>query len=140
MDMNNIKKRIGDLEFRVATYLLPKSEYPEHPSYHIDLWYPNNYYGHDEEYPEDPRDSSFRIDPEIPYCRIHKECFKHPESCFAIASFDWDKEGYYEVHFIGDRPLEYLNTVEKREQFWDLLKYGDEVLRKINNEEEYEDN
>lgn len=39
------KKRIGDLEFAPASYLLPKEKWPENPFWHIDYWYPNGYYG-----------------------------------------------------------------------------------------------
>lgn len=129
-------KRIKNLEFRAASYLLSKDKWPEHPSYHIDLWMPNGYYGHDEEFPEDPKYSDYRIYPDMPFCRIHKDCFKHPETCFAIASFDWDKEGYYEVHFVSDRPLEYLKTPEDREAFWELLIYGNEQLNSNGEEED----
>ena len=51
------KKRIEDLEFRPASYLLPKEKYPKNPSYDINYWYPNGYYGRDEEFPEDPLDN-----------------------------------------------------------------------------------
>lgn len=128
-------KRIGDLEFRPASYLLPKEKYPENPSYDIILWYPNNYYGRDDEFPESPVDTSFRIDPKYPGHRIHKSCFKNPETCFTIASFNYDDhEQFYELHFCLDRPIEYLNTIGKREIFWDLLNYGNEQLNNRENE------
>lgn len=130
-------KRIGDLEFRPSSYLLPKDRWPKNPSYDIALWYPNNYYGRDDEFPEDPLDNSFRTDPKYSNCRIHKSCFKHPETCFTIASFDYDEhEGFYELHFCLDRPIEYLNTVEKRDAFWELLYYGNEQLNNSKDEEE----
>ena len=130
-------KRIKDLEFRPSTYLLPKDKYPKNPSYDIILWVPNNYYGRDEEFPEDPLDSSYRTDPKYFNHRIHKSCFKKLESCFTIASFDYDEhENFYELHFCLDRPIEYLNTVEKRETFWELLNYGNEQLN--NNKDEKE--
>jgi len=122
-------KRIEDLEFRPASYLLPKDKWPENPSYDINLWYPNLYYGRDDEFPEDPLDSSYRLDPKYQNHRIHKSCFKYPESCFTIASFDYDEhERFYELHFCLDRPIEYLNILEKREAFWKLLQYGNEQL------------
>lgn len=130
-------KRIGDLEFRPSSYLLPKDRWPKNPSYDIALWYPNNYYGRDNEFPEDPLDNSFRTDPKYSNHRIHKSCFKHPETCFTIASFDYDEhEGFYELHFCLDRPIEYLNTVEKRDAFWELLYYGNEQLNNSKDEEE----
>ena len=129
-------KRIEDLEFRPSSYLLPKDKWPENPSYDIILWYPNNYYGRDNEFPEDPLDNSFRTDPKYFNFKIHKSCFKKPESCFTIASFDYDEhEHFYELHFCLDRPIEYLSAPEKREIFWELLEYGNKQLNKIENEE-----
>lgn len=119
------KKRIGNLEFRKATYL---GDEPEYPSWHIDYWYPNYYYGREDEFPEDPENKAFRLYPDNHNCRVHKDCFKHKETCMAIASFDYDKEGYYVIQFIGDRPLD-LNK-EERELFWQLLEYGDKQLNK----------
>lgn len=130
-------KRIEDLEFKPSSYLLPKDKWPENPGYDIVLWYPNSYYGRDNEFPEYPLDNSYRTDPKYLNLRIHKLCFKYPESCFTIASFDYDEhEHYYELHFCLDRPMEYLNTVEKREAFWELLNYGNKQLNNNKNEEE----
>lgn len=108
-------KRIGNLEFRRATYLLPEDKLPKHMSYHIDYWYPNPYYKHEDDYDT--------------LTNIHKECFKNPESCFAIASFGYDtNEHVYELRFIGDRPLDI--TKEEREAFWELIRYGYGELNK----------
>ena len=125
-----INKRIGNLELRRASYLLPEEEYPEHPSYHIDYWYPNGYYGKENEY---IKDGDWYIYPDNSYCRVHKDCFKNPQSCFAIASFDYDKEGFYELHFIGDRPLHI--TEEERKIFWELIIFGDKELNKKDEDE-----
>ena len=130
-------KRIEDLEFRPSSYLLSKDKLPKNPSYDIILWYPNPYYGRDEEFPEHPLDNSYRTDPKYWNYRIHKSCFKKPESCFTIASFDYDEhEHFYELHFCLDRPIEYLNTIEKIKIFWELLNYGNEQLNTNGNEEE----
>lgn len=112
-------KRIGNLEFRKATYLLPDDKLPEHLSYHIDYWVPNCYYGREKEF---IKDKDWYVYPDNSHCRVHKDCFKNPESCFAIASFNYDKEGYYELTFIADRPLNI--TKEEREIFWELIQYG----------------
>ena len=130
-------KRIDDLEFRPASYLLPKNKYPKNPSYDIILWYPNFYYGRDNEFPEDSKDTSYRLDPKYPNFRIHKSCFKGKECCFTLASFGYDEhENFYEIHFCLDRPMEYLNTSEKREIFWKLITYGNEQLNNNKNDEE----
>lgn len=127
------RKRIGNLEFRQATYLLPENEYPKNPSYHIDYWFPNGYYGRESEFIKDG-DWYRYADETLSFARIHKDCFKHKESCMAIASFNYDKEGYYELCFVGDRPLNI--TPEEREIFWELIKYGYEQLNNQKNDEE----
>lgn len=126
------KKRIGNLEFTPASYLLPKDKWPKNPSWHIDYWYPNEYYGRESEY---EKEGDWYRDPKLGFSRIHKSCFKNPESCFAIASFDYDEhEHFYEVHFILDRPITSLSS-EEQIIFWELLKYGNKQLNKHNDEE-----
>ena len=121
-----IEKRVGNLSISVATYLC---EAPEHPSYHINMWYPNGYYGREDEY-EYHEDGEYytKKDDTFGYVRISKDCFSHPESSFAIASFNSDKEGYYELSYIGSRPIEYLKTEEEIRNFRELVKYGNEKL------------
>lgn len=118
-------KRIGNLMFRKATYL---GEEPEFPSWHIDFFYPNPYYGKEHKY---TKEGDYYVKDIHNSCsiRYHKDCFKHKESCYSIASFTRDKEGYYELSFIGDRPLN-LNK-EELENFWELVKYGYKELNKL---------
>ena len=131
--MNIETKRIGELAFMPAVYLC---EPPKHPNWSIDMYYPNTYYGREDEFPLDPYDSNYRVYPDNPHCRVHKDAFRHKESCFTIASFEYDEhEPCWEVRFVCDRPLEYLNTKELRETFWELLKYGNEQLNKQPEEE-----
>jgi hypothetical protein len=116
-NIDNIEsKRIGNLMFRKATYL---GEEPEFPAWHIDFFYPNPYYGKENEY---IKDKDFYIKDKNSNHRIHKDCFKHKESCYSIASFGRDGEGFYELSFIGDRPLG-LNEKDMKD-FWELVKYG----------------
>lgn len=131
-------KRIGDLEFRPATYLLPKDEYPKNPAWHIDFWYPNAYYGKESEYVHPVvggiEQTDWYVNPSYPYGKIHKDCFKNPQSCIAIASFNYNShEGYYELEFVGDRPVSL--SKEDREIFWELLEYG---FKQLNNTEDDE--
>lgn len=124
-----IKIRIGNLELKKAVYISDKV--PEYPSYHIDKWEPNSHYKQERKYIKEgdyyrPKDGSLHY-------RIHKSCFKNPEYCYSIASFDWDKEEFYELHFIGDRPFN-LNKEEK-EVFWKLISIGNYILNKIDNVE-----
>lgn len=123
-----IRFRLGNLELRKASYIC---EEPKHPSYHINKWEPNKHYKQERKYIKDgefyrPKNSEYNY-------RIHKNCFKNPETCYSIASFDRDKEGFYELRFICDRPLN-LNEEEK-EIFWKLISIGDDILNKMNNVE-----
>lgn len=114
------KLRINNLEFAPASYLLPKEDYPEKFSWHINYYYPNSYFGREKEF---KKEGDWYLNPIIPHFRIHKDCFKHPQTCMAIASFNYNQhEGCYELEFIGDRPLSL--SKEEREQFWELLEYG----------------
>lgn len=124
-------KRIGNLEFAPASYLLPKEKWPENPAWHINYWYPNAYYGKESEYihPEvaGVKQTDWYIDPSCPSARIHKDCFKHPQCCMAIASFEYNlNECCYDLGFVGDRPIQL--TPEERNIFWELLEYGFEQL------------
>ena len=118
-------KRIGNLMFRKATYL---GKEPEFPSWHIDFFYPNPNYGKESEY---IKLGDYYIKDANSICPIHyhKDCFKHKESCYAIAHFTRDNEGYYELGFIGDRPLS-LNEKDIKD-FWELVKYGYKELNKL---------
>ena len=123
---DNIKsKRVGNLMFRKATYL---GKEPDFPSWHIDLFYPNPKYGKESEYVK--KGDFYVKDITNPSIRYHKDCFKGKELCYAIASFCRDKEGFYELNFIADRPLE-LNKTDI-EDFWKLVKYGYKELNKLN--------
>lgn len=121
-----INKRIGNLSISVATYLC---ETPERPSYHINMWYPNSYYGREDEFVYHENGEYYtKKDDTFGCVRISKGCFSHPETSFAIASFDADKEGYYELKYVGSRPIEYLKTEEETRNFNELVKYGNEKL------------
>ena len=121
------KKRIENLEFAPASYLLPKEKWPENPAWHINYWYPNGYYGRESEF---IKEGDWYIDNRFGLkTRIHKDCFKHPQSSMAIASFNYNNhEGYYELEFIGDRPIQL--TEDERTIFWELLEYG---FKQLNN-------
>ena len=123
-------KRIGNLMFRKATYL---GKEPEFPSWHIDFFYPNSYYGKESEYTKEG-DYYVSKNTEFPI-RYHKNCFMHKESCYSIAYFERHKEGFYELKFIGNRPLK-LNE-EDLKDFWELVKYGDKELNKLNENEQW---
>ena len=117
-----VKIRIGNLELRKASYL---GKEPKVPAYHINKWVPNEHYKQQRKYIKDgdfykPKNSEFQY-------RIHKNCFKNPESCYSIATFCYDeKEEYYEFSYIGNRPLS-LND-EEFNNFQKLIKIGFTIL------------
>ena len=126
-------KRIDNLEICPSTYLLPKEKWPEHPSWSINYWYPNAYYGHESEYIKSETDPDWYYLPDNRHCRIHKSCFKNPQSCFSIATFNYDDhEKLYQLSFVGDRAVQL--TKKEVENFWKLIRYGYENL----NKEDYE--
>lgn len=112
-------KRIGDLGFNKATYL---GEEPENPSYHIDYYCPNEYYGKEKEFNKE--DDEFYVNPKYPFYKIHKNCFKHKEINLAIASFVYNKKNEcYEFEYVSDRPLRYIDVYNER-IFKELIEYG----------------
>lgn len=125
--------RINNLMFRPATYL---GDPPKHPSWSIDKFVPNKYFGKESEYTY--HEDGYYTDPEWEaqgiHCKISKDCFKHPETCYSIASFEYDpSEPCWELKFIGNRPM-YLSE-DERNDFWELIIYGYDVLNDYSDEE-----
>ena len=60
--------RINNISFNKATYL---GELPEHISYHINKWFPNEYYNKESEFTK--VDSDFYCYPNNQNYKIHKE-------------------------------------------------------------------
>lgn len=126
-----MKKRINNLEFKHASYLLPKDKWPDNPAWDIVKWYPNEYYNKQDEFIPVKGDPKFYQHPEFTFCKVHKDCFKYPETCYSIATFEYDKhENFYELHFVCDRPLD-LNEDEIK-TFWELIKFGNTYLNDTN--------
>ena len=126
-----MKKRINNLEFKPASYLLPKNKWPDHPAWDIVKWYPNEYYNKQDEFIPIKGDPKFYQHPEFTFCKVHKDCFKYPETCYSIATFEYDEhENFYELHFVCDRPLD-LNEDEIK-TFWELIKFGNTYLNDTN--------
>lgn len=122
--------RIGNLEFRKSSYL---GEEPEHCGYLVYKWYPNEYYGRETEFIKDgdwyrPNNEHYN------FIKIDKDCFKHPESCYTIAHWNWnDREGCYDFEFVGDRPIDL--TISEWNDFKTLITHGFHEL----NPRDYED-
>lgn len=112
--------RVNNLEFREASYL---GYPPEHIGWDIILWEPNSYYGKESNFIRDgeyyrPNNEQYS------FVKIHKDCFKNPETCFVIASWKWDsREDCYDFEFCGDRPLRYLKDSDWT-AFKELIDYG----------------
>lgn len=128
--MKNVKIRIGNLKFGEAVYLGPK---PEHPSFHIDVIEKNQDYfdfqkGYFVEDKERPGEYHYNGPDEerkkwAAQTYHNKACFENPETCWAVASFDYnEKEKAYDLNFF--RWDSFLDDVykEHREDFWRLLK------------------
>ena len=47
-------------------------------------------------------------------------------SCYAVAIFSQDREGYWSVEFVGSRPFDV-----NREDFWRLLEFGQKFLSDV---------
>lgn len=132
-DKEKIKKidlRLGNIGLKKASYI---GEEPSIPSIHVVKYENNRYYGNEQKYKwsEDGLhaykiDENGNIDKRF---SIHKSCFLHPETCFTLASFDYDEhEDFFEIRFCGDRPLD-LDS-EERDLFWKILRMGNAVLNK----------
>lgn len=106
------EKRIGNISAR------PMVD-DERYSYEILYHYPNPYYKREGEYiPIEGED--YYQHPEVSFARIHKGCFKNPESCYVVA-FITNHEDEPDVRSVGLRPWELSETDEQ--DFKEILKY-----------------
>lgn len=96
--------------------------------YEIVRWSPNPFYGHEDEYDYfKERDC---------YCKkgnnhsfIHASCFKNPESCLLMASFDVRNDGEsVDLTFCGSRPMSLSD--DEFADFKKLAAYGYKKLSK----------
>lgn len=132
-DKEKIKKidlRLGNIGLEKACYL---GEEPSIPSIQVVKYENNRYYGNEQKYKwsEDGKhaykiDENGNIDERF---SVHKSCFRNPETCFVLASFDYDEhEDFFELRFCGDRPLD-LDS-EELDLFWKILRMGNAILNK----------
>lgn len=111
--------RLDNLEFRKCSYI---GKAPEHIGWEICKWKPNNYYGRESEFIRDG-DFYHPNDEHYDFVSIHKDCFKHPETSYTIASWSWNnRDECYDLFFCGDRPLQL--TKEEWATFKRMLEYG----------------
>lgn len=110
--------RVGNVELRTALPLFVRGEdrklqapTEEHRYLEVVKWSPNEKYGKEAEYERHERDNGmgfyYTKKDEDYSIRYDESCFKHPESCYVLASYDHDeKEDEYSLRFCGNRPLE----------------------------------
>ena len=106
-----------------------------HNRYDVVKWYPNTYYGAEENlfkegYEKvDYADGSFALKKD--YHTIHASCFANKESCYSVATLEYDKdERCVDMITVGPRLLN-LNK-EDRKSFFQVYKIADEVIRSQN--------
>lgn len=96
--------------------------------YEIVKWYPNNYYGAEAKHLEEGYVLSggfYRKN----NLSISESCFKHPESCFTVATLHYDnEEGCCDMRTIGPRVLEL--TKQDRDDFFDVYAMAEARIRK----------
>ena len=95
--------------------------------YEIVKWYPNSYYGKEQEYV----DNGWEVGEEfyrLNNTSIHKNCFANPESCYTIATLHYDAdEGCCDMKTIGPRLLQ-LSKPE-RDDFFAVYEYAEDRIQ-----------
>jgi len=107
------KHRIGNIELRKSKSL--------RGVYYMEVvqYYPNSYYGKEKEYIWDENNHCYHPKG-YPNCHISKGCFKHPESCMTLCTFEREGNEEPDVISVGSRPfnlndkdwLDYKKVVE----------------------------
>lgn len=106
--------------------------------YEIVKWFPNCYYGKEQEYVDNGYvlSGGFYRNANV---SISESCFENPESCCTIATLHYDDgEGCCDMHTIGSRLLD-LNKSE-RADFFAVYEYAEDRIREagLDREEEVE--
>ena len=123
----DVNLRIGNISFESS-----RSRY-EIVKYEL-----NPYYGKEDDYELIELKSILNFDDSIPYedkekvyaytpkgeynCVIDKSCFVNPESCYVVAHFEVDKDGWADLVWCGDRPLKLSKTEWKN--FMECVQFG----------------
>ena len=117
-----MKIRINNLEFRECSSLFKDN------LYEIIKWYPNNYFGKEEELRKEGYTDNFEgwgITKDNH--TISKAFFNSPESCYVIAFIEKGKESW-ELRSVGERMLEL--TPEEQQDFFTVYTLGQAKLNK----------
>ena len=120
-----MKIRINNIEIREYT-----STKKDKPFYEIIKWYPNIYFGKEEEYIKDGYvdngDSLKKEKPQMGHS-ISKNAFTLPESCYVIAFIE--KGSDWQLRSVGERLLEL--TPEEWNDFHQVYTLGQSKLNKL---------
>jgi len=106
--------------------------------YEIIKWYPNGYYGKEQEYVDNGWELSggfYRND----NVSIHENCFVNPESCYTVATLHYDDgEGCCDMHTVGPRLLQLSKS--ERADFFAVYEYAEDRIREkeLDKQEEVE--
>jgi hypothetical protein len=122
-----MKIRINNLEFKRYT-----STKKDKPLYEIVQWYPNIYFGKEQEYRDNGYTDNFEgwgLTKNGSIITIDKSFFTtNPELCFVIAFIEKGSEDW-ELRSVGERLLEL--TPEEWEDFYLIFKLGKSKLNKL---------
>lgn len=121
--------RIGNVELRQAETLAWKNKESKY-YYDIVFWYPNSYYGKEDEFDYDARKCMYRSRGEHGYW-VDPACFKHKESCYSLARLipDSKLDDEHDIESVGSRPFnldpkdlsDYLSVVKYSYEHWKEL-------------------
>jgi hypothetical protein len=107
--------------------------------YEFIKWYPNIHFGSEAQLVAEGYELVTYPDGNYEYIKahhhIHGSCFKHPETCYTIATISYDKnEHCTEIQSVGNRLLGL--TKKERKSFFKVYEYADEQIKK----EKYDNN
>lgn len=119
-----MKVRINDIECRQINS-------KNTDQYEMVQWYPNSYYGKEEEMIKEGyekrvySDGSWSMNK--PYHAINSSCFQNPESCMLIAFLDLNRsEPDLDMRTVGSRLLDL--SIQERNHFFRVYKIASEII------------
>lgn len=124
--------RQGNIELRLThTYGKESKIY-----YEIIKWYPNEYFGHEDDYIWDDSVQMYkRANIDYPYY-IHPNCFKKPETCYSIATLvpHHKFEDEHDIKSVGSRVVN-LNEQDLKD-YLDVVRYSFEHYNELYDSED----
>jgi hypothetical protein len=110
-----------------------------HGRYEIVKWYTNSYYGSEEKMIADGYERKVFSDGNWAMTKdwhtVHGSCFANPESCYTIATLQWDAGEYCnELISVGPRLLDL--SKEERDAFFEVYRYAEDRIKQENLEED----